>query len=190
MNSIDGFRTCRKGLHQYSTNLRTCPECKRESNKEWNKKHRGWDKDYKRQWSEANRERLRQKNNEWVKNNPEKNKKYKQNWKSKNPDKNREYAAWRRAKKKRATPPWADRKAIKKVYDEAKRLEKITGIPHHVDHIYPLTNPYLCGLHVAENLRPIPSSENLSKYNRTWPGQLECQKVPIHLSEFTTTDRG
>ena len=61
---------------------------------------------------------------------------------------------------KRATPPWADLKAIKAIYDEAKRL----GMS--VDHIWPLRNSKFCGLHVPWNLRIIPISENALKKNK------------------------
>ncbi len=64
-----------------------------------------------------------------------------------------------------AKPKWRDTKAIKAIYDEAKRLTKETGIPHHVDHYYPLQGVVCCGLHVHHNLRVIPASQNCSKSN-------------------------
>ena len=89
------------------------------------------------------------------------------------------YAAKRRALKKQATPSWADEKAINNFYTTAAELRKITRQPYHVDHIYPLVNPYLCGLHVETNLQILPGEENLKKSNRAWPGQLECQRLPL-----------
>ncbi len=44
----------------------------------------------------------------------------------------------RRMLKSKARPVWADLKAIAAVYLEAARLEEMTGIKHHVDHIVPL----------------------------------------------------
>src|SRR6186713_2511752 len=58
---------------------------------------------------------------------------------------------------------WRDRKAIKDVYAEAKRKTAETGIPHDVDHIYPLQGLLGCGLHVHWNLTVMPASENRSK---------------------------
>jgi hypothetical protein len=191
MNILNGLKTCRKGLHQYSTDLSYCRECKRIAAKLW----RELNPDYQKRQYEKNIEEARRKNRErtrnWCKKNPDKHrensrkngKKWRKNnrekareWRQVNAERMREYNAWRRSLKKQATPPWADREAIKKIYDEARRLEKETGVAHHVDHIYPLNSPYLCGLHVESNLQILTRSENLTKNNKTWPGQLDCQR--------------
>lgn len=75
----------------------------------------------------------------------------------------------RNAARKRATPVWANRFFISEAHDLAKRRTKLLGEPWHVDHIVPLQNPLVCGLHVENNLRVIPSSHNLAKGNRVWP---------------------
>jgi hypothetical protein len=64
-----------------------------------------------------------------------------------------------------AAPAWRDRSKIKEIYDEAKRLTAETGIIYHVDHYYPLQGVLCCGLHVHQNLRVIPASDNCSKNN-------------------------
>ena len=69
----------------------------------------------------------------------------------------------RKAEEERATPKWADKKAIKRVYKFASRH----GL--HVDHIVPLNHPLVCGLHCEANLNPVPPYVNLSKSNFTWP---------------------
>jgi hypothetical protein len=81
----------------------------------------------------------------------------------------------------RATVPWADFKAIRDVYREADRLTVQTGVKHHVDHIIPLTHPRVCGLHVADNLRPIPAGPNMSKNNYWCPEQMELFDGPEQL---------
>lgn len=68
-----------------------------------------------------------------------------------------------------ATPVWADRKKIRAIYDEREQLELETGIPHDVDHIVPLVNQLVCGLHWEANLRIVPAVENRSKSNKFHP---------------------
>lgn len=70
---------------------------------------------------------------------------------------------------RRATPAWANKFFISEAYDLAQRRTKVLGAPWHVDHIVPIQNPLVCGLHVENNLRVIPSAHNLSKGNRVWP---------------------
>lgn len=65
-----------------------------------------------------------------------------------------------------ATPLWRDRIKISQIYSEAKRLTEETGIPHHVDHIYPIQSQYGCGLHVHQNLQILPGLENIAKGNK------------------------
>lgn len=62
--------------------------------------------------------------------------------------------------------PWADGKAIRMLYAEAKRLSKETGIKHEVDHIIPLMGEYVSGLHVETNLRIITKAQNMAKRNK------------------------
>jgi hypothetical protein len=58
-----------------------------------------------------------------------------------------------------ATPKWADKGALKKVYD---------GCPEgfQVDHIIPLKHPDVCGLHVPWNLQYLPGIDNARKGNK------------------------
>jgi hypothetical protein len=82
-----------------------------------------------------------------------------------NPDKVAARSRKHIAARLNAMPPWADEKAIKAIYAEAARMTRETGIPHDVDHIYPLQGRTVCGLHVAANLQVITHSENCRKRN-------------------------
>lgn len=73
-----------------------------------------------------------------------------------------------------AAPPWpGEAAAIAAKRKEAKRLTLETGVFHVLDHIVPLCHPYVCGLHVACNLRVVPWAVNACKGNRWSPDQLE-----------------
>lgn len=79
-----------------------------------------------------------------------------------------EAAMRRHAAKKDRTPTWqteADRKYMVAMYNLAKAMSKLSGIPHEVDHIVPLQGRNVSGLHVANNLQIIPAKLNRAKLN-------------------------
>ena len=67
--------------------------------------------------------------------------------------------AKRRAVELQALPSWANLEDIKNVYQEAKYFG------YHVDHIIPLQNKLVCGLHVWNNLQLLSEKENKIKGN-------------------------
>lgn len=71
-------------------------------------------------------------------------------------------SAKRRAAKLMATPKWADLAIIKEIYRTCPE-------GHHVDHIVPLQNSLVCGLHCEFNLQHLSAHENLSKGNKYEP---------------------
>jgi len=188
MSSIDGLKTCRKGLHQYSSDLKHCPECKktrdREYSRHWREQNPERHKEIFRQWREQNSARQKENVRRWRDQNPERQKENCRRWKEQNPEKVNALNAKRRSAKKRAIAPWADLDAIKQIYTEAAELTKSTGIRYEVDHIYPLQSDYMCGLHVETNLQILTQAENASKKNRIWPEQLDCQRLPIQQHGF------
>lgn len=77
--------------------------------------------------------------------------------------------ALRRATKLKATPSWLskeDKQEILDLFIICKMFQIYTGQEYHVDHIVPLQNEFVCGLHILRNLRVITATENLSKNNK------------------------
>ena len=69
----------------------------------------------------------------------------------------------RKASKLSATPSWANQDAIREIYNWAAA----SGLS--VDHVVPLKNKIVCGLHCEANLQLLPLYENIKKSNRHWP---------------------
>ena len=143
-------------------------ETRREQNKNWRKKRPEHVKAKRRRNYMESRERELEKAREWKRNNVARCNYLK---------------AKRTAAKLRATPSWANQKAIQAFYKESARLTELTGIAHHVDHIVPLQSPWVCGLHCEANLQILPYYENQSKSNRYWPDMPDLTDVePLKLA--------
>lgn len=76
------------------------------------------------------------------------------------------HGANRRAVKINAMPMWYEHEKCKEMYTESIALTKSTGIQHHVDHIVPLRNKLVCGLHCIDNLQILTAEENMKKGNK------------------------
>ena len=90
-------------------------------------------------------------------------------WRLQNRDKSNALYALRRANKKNATPSWLtkeDKEEILELYTICQMFKLYTGQEYHVDHILPLVNKNICGLHIPCNLRIVSAFENLSKNNK------------------------
>jgi hypothetical protein len=86
-------------------------------------------------------------------------------WAQANPDKRSASAAKRHSAKLQRRPSWANEQLIDAFYIEAKRLEELTGIKFHVDHIIPMQGELVSGLDVETNLQLLPAHENQAKHN-------------------------
>ena len=94
---------------------------------------------------------------------------YKQKYKERNPELYKALNSLRKRRHKDATPPWLtqdQKQQIRQLYVQAMQLTKLTGERYVVDHIIPLHNPEVCGLHVPWNLRVITQEQNLIKSNK------------------------
>lgn len=84
--------------------------------------------------------------------------------------------AKRRAKKRQATPSWADHEAIRQIY-----LNCPPGM--EVDHIVPLSGKVVCGLHVEYNLQYLDPVTNRKKSASLLDEHLWHNRHPCNLSE-------
>lgn len=90
-------------------------------------------------------------------------------WRDANRGAHNAHQGKRYASKVKATPKWLSEgqlAEIKVFYDEAARLTLKTGVKHQVDHVIPLLNDRVCGLHVPWNLQVLTKSQNQAKGNR------------------------
>ena len=99
----------------------------------------------------------------YQKENKEKKAVWQDTYRRKNLDKLAVKEARRRASKLDATPRWLSPQHLEEIQEIYTYAGK-HGL--HVDHIVPLKNKTVCGLHVPWNLRAITPEENMIKHNK------------------------
>lgn len=65
-------------------------------------------------------------------------------------------------KRRQRTPKWANLTKIKEIYNNCPE-------GYQVDHIIPMNNDLVCGLHVENNLQYLTISDNAKKHNKFKP---------------------
>ena len=115
---------------------------------------------YRRNWTQKNSEKRSEQSLRYYYNNRDYYLQHHKDWRENNREQARSYVNTRRKRLKQATPPWQDIMEIVPIYREAqaKGME--------VDHIVPLNNPTVCGLHVPWNLQLLSHEDNMSKGNK------------------------
>ena len=99
----------------------------------------------------------------------EEKKRHKLAHKQENPEYYKALTSVRKRRHRNATPKWLgsqEKVAMRQLYLKAQELTKLTGVRYVVDHIVPLINPEVCGLHVPWNLQIMTQEENLKKSNK------------------------
>lgn len=120
---------------------------------------------YLKKYSSDNIDAHNARSREWVKKNQEKRKQISSKWQKNNKEKGLAIVNARRANKLNATPLWAKKHVIDHIYLVAKMIQEQSNIKVHVDHIVPLKNKMVCGLHCEQNLRVMWAKDNLIKSN-------------------------
>lgn len=137
-----------------------CVECYIQNSKHYCKKYREthstsehckqYNKQYSKQYNKVNRVRL-----------TEKRRQYRESNRAQFNTRD----ARRRAQKLQASPTWANRVRINEIYLYGQQISQITNTKYQIDHIVPLINDLVCGLHNEFNLQILRKSENQSKSN-------------------------
>jgi hypothetical protein len=137
--------------------------------KKYRELHKEEIKAYLKVYAEKNKEDKKEYDKEYRLKNAERYQVYEENrreqkkqYRMKNRDRYRAHCVRRRAEKLKLTPPLTQREIehIESLYCAARKIYFLTGIPHHVDHIWPLGKQ---GVHHPCNLQVIPAQKNLKK---------------------------
>ena len=134
--------------------------------KEWREANKERHYENHRKWVEANKEYVAQKEKEYRQARRDHTSTIRKTYRKNNCEYFAAASAKRRSSKLQRTPSWItdiQLAEIKSFYIESEIRTRLTGVQHHVDHIYPLQGKDVSGLHVPWNLQVLTATENLNK---------------------------
>lgn len=125
-----------------------------------------WMEEYQRRYCEQHSEKRVQVSKEWYEQHPKARPRIHRKYRINNSATVLARLAKRRAQKKQAVPPWFEKSEVEALYHHCKMKSIQEGKIYHVDHIIPINNTDVCGLHCLDNLQILTAEENLSKSNK------------------------
>ncbi len=147
---------------------------RKEHHKEYVRKNAEKVQEYLKSYRKENKNRIKQQRvvyyqnhkHEWKRGRSQYNPLQRRKYTTANLHKVNLWGANRRARKLCATPRWVNYSEIEVFYYVARTLTELIGIQYVVDHVIPLKNPLVSGLHVPWNLQILTSKENSEKGNK------------------------
>jgi hypothetical protein len=165
-----------KLLSLFSKNKNICKLCTSTYYRDYQEKNKVKLQDKDKAYYSNNRDKVHDRHKAYYEVNKDtiktKSKLYRSSGNRKKISKSKSRAKWAKykASKLNAIPVWGNNKAIKSLYALSSFLTLSTfGNGYHVDHIVPLNNDLVCGLHCEDNLQILRAEHNLSKSNQFWP---------------------
>lgn len=176
---VSMFTLSKESRSGYSAHCRLCTKKYREENKSKlkNSKRNYYEKNKEQiakyratqEFKNKNREGMIKRCKKYIENNKEKRRSVANEWVKRNKSYACHIASKRRARRLCAIPKWANLFNIAQIYRLARLATAMIGVKYSVDHVVPLVNESVCGLHCEANLKIVKLIDNISKNNRFWP---------------------
>lgn len=146
----------------YNSQCKSCEKSRRDKNKDKTQQ-------YMLKYRQDKREAIANKMRKYKAKHKEHLANYQKNYQQSNKAKICAISSKRRAAKLNATPEWLTKEQLEEIedfYEIAAAFKLYTGEEYQVDHIIPLQNKIVCGLHVPWNLQILTAKENIAKSNK------------------------
>lgn len=153
---LSDFYITKKETLQYR---RECKSCTKARNLKTRVKNRHLHNEQKKVYRKNNKDKIAESGKRYREDNKDRIKLYQQNHLKNNREYYRNKSAKRRTFLKTSLIYKNEEKDIKHFYKNCPE-------GYHVDHIIPLKNKEVCGLHCLKNLQYLPKKENLRKGNK------------------------